>query len=618
MVQPVQEPSKRKPGNQPAAVPPPRGAPTFRPRVRFLRAVTFFLSVVLHLSFWDIVLSRSLLFRWYVRQTMTARWVKLARRFRKVAVEQGGMQIKFGQFLSSRADVIPDEVRHELAGLQDEVPAAPASHVLDLIMREHGKPPDQLFRCFDHEAVAAASLGQVHFATLHDGRIVAVKVQRPHIEAIIEVDLSALEWVLRLIKDFSVVRRRADVMALFGEFARVLRQELNYVQEARNAEIFRANLGTIPGVYVPMPIKELTTMRVLVMERIGGIKINDKAALLQAGVNFHDLAERLNQTYLKQFFLDGFFHADPHPGNLFVRIEPEMPRPLSASSASTSTATNGVAPPGVEPPPFTTGTPFTLIFIDFGMVGMLPPQTIEAVRSGLLGLATNDAERIVDVFYHLKMFLPNVDRRPIIRAVQILLRHIYNLNIRDLTNIDVETIFDEVRDLVYDLPFQLPQDMLYLGRALGMVTGLIMDLDPDMNLFDSMRPFAGKLLDEERQNGSLIERIQQEIREMGQILLTLPRQMDTYYRAANRGDLQTRTDFGRVERMLRRVEQSTDRLTGGVIATGLFLGGVQLRLRGMQKEASGAWVAAAATILWTIRPRGRGNGGAPPFIKRDW
>ncbi len=609
------QPERRKRG---VGVPRPRGAPTFRPRMRFFRAVTFFLRVVIHLAIWDILLARSLFFRWYVRQTMTARWVRMARRFRKLAVELGGMQIKFGQFLSSRADVIPDEVRHELAGLQDEVPAAPASHVLDLIMREHGQPPDQLFQCFDQEAVAAASLGQVHFATLHDGRDVAVKVQRPHIEAIIEVDLSALEWVLRLIKDVSVVRRRADVMALFGEFARVLRQELNYVQEARNAEIFRTNLGNLPGVYVPMPVKELTTLRVLVMERISGIKVNDKAALRQAGINFHDLAERLNQSYLKQFFLDGFFHADPHPGNLFVRIEREMAHPVSPSSAP-FTNTNGVDPSetDTELPPFTVGTPFTLIFIDFGMVGVLPPQTIEAVRNGLLGLATSDAERIVDVFYNLKMFLPNVDRRPIVQAVQILLRHVYNLNIRDLTNIDVESVFDEVRDLVYDLPFQLPQDMLYLGRALGMVTGLIMDLDPDMNLFDSMRPFAGKLLDQERQNGNLFERIQQEVREMGQILLTLPRQMDTYYRAANRGDLQTRTDFGRVERMLRRVEQSTDRLTGGVIATGLFLGGVQLRIRGMEKEASGAWMAAAAAILWTVRPRGRGNGGAPPFIKRD-
>ncbi len=574
--------------------------PTFRPRIRFLRGLFFFLGVVAQTYVWDIFLARFRLTRWYVRRTAMQRWVFVARSFRRLAVDMGGMQIKFGQFLSSRADIIPDEIRFELAGLQDEVPPAPVSHVLKLIEEDFGRPIHKVFRHFDQECVAAASLGQVHFATLHDGTQVAVKVQRPHIEEIIAVDLSAVEWVLRLIKDYSAVKKRADVMALHEEFARVLRRELDYIQEANNAERFRENFEGVQGIYVPYPIKEATTRRVLVMERISGIKITDREALKEAGIDSHELADRLNQTYLKQLFIDGFFHADPHPGNLFVHIDPEAPsKPPVVMEADTlrtmSWTTNGRESNG--------GTPFTLIFVDFGMVSELPPTTMETVRSGILGLATNNAERIVDALYELKMFRSGADRRPIVQAIQVMLRHSYDRSVQEINNLDVEEIFEETRDLVYDLPFQIPQDLLYLGRAISMVSGLATEIDPQINLFESLRPFARKMLDNEREDGNWFQAIQKEAQELGQILLTLPRQMDAYYKAANRGEIRTRVEFGRIERMVRRVEHSTDRLAGGIVASGLFLGGVQLRLKGHDKDASRAWVAAALALLWSLRHR---------------
>lgn len=559
------------------------------------------MGVVAHIYIWDIFLARFALLRWYVRRTTMRRWVAMARQFRLLALELGGMQIKLGQFLSSRADIVPEPVRRELAGLQDEVPPAPASHVLALIIEELGAPPSELFRSFASEAVAAASLGQVHFATLHDGREVAVKVQRPHIEEIIEVDLSAVAWVLRLIKNYPPIRRRADLEALLEEFARVLRQELDYVQEARNAEVFRTNFAEQAEVYIPQPVAELTTRRVLVTERITGLKINDLRSLQAHGVNLKELARRLNETYLKQFFLDGFFHADPHPGNLFVRIEPNLPLTVYTNGHAPPSdpllpATNGTVPP--------TGTPFTLIFVDFGMVGHLPPQTMESVRAAVVGLATNDAERIVDALDRLNMILPGADRRPIIQAIQVLLRFSYNRTVRELTNMDVEAIFDETQDIIFDLPFQIPQDLLYLGRAVSMVGGLATEIDPDINLFEALRPFARQMLDRERQDGDWMGRVQQELRELGQILITLPRQMDVYYKAANRGELQNRSDVGRLERGMRRMERSNDRLAGGLVATGLFLGGVQLRTRGMTKESNRAWWAAAAAIIWSFWPRG--------------
>lgn len=333
-----------------------------------------------------------------------------------------------------------------------------------------------------------------------------------------------------------------------------------------------------------------------------------------------ELAARLNNCYLKQFFIDGFFHADPHPGNLFVRVEPELPattRPAPSDVVRSNghrpdqpiPGRNGVLPDGhlfgdAEAHDAAPGRPFTLIFVDFGMVGRLPPQTMELVRGGVIGLATNDAERIVDALDRLNMILPGADKRPIVQAVQIMLRHSFNRTMREMTNVDVEAIFEETRDIVYDLPFQIPQDLLYFGRALSMVAGLATEICPDINLFHELRPFARMLMDQERSDGNWAERVQKELRELGQILLTLPRQMDAYYKAANRGELQTRSDLTRLERGMRRVERSTDRLAGGMVATGLFLGGVQLRTRGMLKESDRAWAAAAAAVIWALWPRG--------------
>lgn len=173
----------------------------FNPRQRFFRVTTFFLKVILHIYFWDVFVSRVGLLRWYAQRTATKRWSRLAAQFRLLALELGGIHIKLGQFLSARADIVPDTVRKELAGLQDEVPAAPFEEVRERIVAELGRPIEEVFARFDPQAVAAASLGQVYFGQLYNGREVAIKVQRLHIEEIIEVDLSALNWVIRLIKD---------------------------------------------------------------------------------------------------------------------------------------------------------------------------------------------------------------------------------------------------------------------------------------------------------------------------------------------------------------------------------------------------------------------------------
>jgi predicted unusual protein kinase regulating ubiquinone biosynthesis (AarF/ABC1/UbiB family) len=566
------------------ALPPGKLPPLdIRPRRRFLRIFWWFLRAIVQVFLLDILLGRWRLTRWYSRRTSMERWRRMARSFRLLAVQMGGVLIKLGQFLSSRTDILPAQITDELAGLQDEVPAAPLPYALATLITELGAAPDALFTAFAPAPVAAASLGQVYYGVLRDGREVAIKIQRPRIDEIVDIDLRAVHWAVRIIKNYPAIKRRANLEELFVEFERVLRQELDYVQEAHSAEVVRANFADVPGIYIPQPYFELTTRRVLVMERISGIKISDTAALSRAGVDRAELAHRFYGAYLKQWFLDGIFHADPHPGNLFVRVEgPPPPQ------------TNGVRP----------GAPCTLIFIDFGMVGRLAPRITGALRENAIAVATNDAERFVESLDRIGIILPGADRRPIVQAAEVLFRYTYDRSIRELTNLDVEGIFGEIEHLVRDLPFQMPQDLIYLGRSVGMVAGMATTLDPDINLFETLRPFAQKLIAREGSAPDWTERLRKELSGLAQIAVTLPRQMDAYYKAANRGDLRMRVDLSRLERGIRRVERATTRLAGGIVATGLFLGGVLLRINGFGSEAMWAWAAAGLATLWMLWPRG--------------
>ncbi len=597
-VQTITNGPQTAPARPPAKLPPLN----IRPRRRFLRISWYFLGVIVHVFLIDILLSRWRLTRWYPRRSGMRRWIAIARSFRGLAVQMGGVLIKLGQFLSSRADILPVQITDELAGLQDEVPPAPLPYILATIVAELGADPADLFDEFSPTPVAAASLGQVFFGKLRDGREVAVKVQRPRIDEIVEIDLRAVEWAVRVVRHYPAIKRRADLLALFEEFKRVLLEELDYLQEAQNATAIRGNLASMPGVYIPEPYPELSTRRVLIMERISGIKINDIEALERAGIDRNELSHRFYRAYLHQWFLDGVFHADPHPGNLFVRVEaPAASALVPAAEPASRNGTSDTPPTGSARP----GTPCTLIFIDFGMVGRLGSRAMDALRQGTVAVATNDPARFVQALDHLGVILPGADRRPIVQATTILFRHTYDRSIRELTSAEVaENVFGEVEHLVRDLPFQMPQDLIYLGRAVSMVSGMTTALDPDINLFETLRPFAQELVTRESRDGDWVERARKELTSAGQILATLPRQMDDFYKAANRGELQMRVDLSRLERSMRRVERATGRLAGAIVASGLFVGGVLLRINTFAAEARWAWAAAALVAIWTLWPRG--------------
>ncbi len=440
--------------------------------LRFLKVLGFSFRLLLHILSWELILRR---FRpAWVQHTAPRRYRGWAAAFRELATAQGGALIKLGQFLSARVDLLPDFVTEELARLQDEVPAEPFERIRPLVEAELGQPLEQAFRAFDPVATAGASLGQVHRAWLPDGTPVMVKVQRPGIERLLAADLAALTTVARILSLYPPLRRRVHLDRLLQEFARTLAMELDYIAEARHAEQFARYFADDPGIRIPRPFWAYIRRRVLVLEDVTAIKITDIAAIERAGIARAAVARRLYQAYLRQVFYNGFFHADPHPGNLFVE-------PL-----------DGEAPPEG-------GRPFRLTFVDFGMVGWISPEARRWLREAAIGLGTRDARRIVQAMHALGFLLPGADLKQLTVAVERLMGRIWGLSmaqLREWSIAEAEALFLEFRGLLRQFPFQIPQEFLLLGRTLGILAGLVTRLDPGFNVFVEAEPFARRLLEE--------------------------------------------------------------------------------------------------------------------------
>ncbi len=348
-----------------------------RLRARYRYIMGFFARATAGVVFWEIVLPRIGL-RLLARQTRSRRYKKIAADFRAMAIRMGGVMIKVGQFLSARLDVLPVEITEELSGLQDEVPAEDFAAIRELAETELGAPLEEKFERFESQPLAAASLGQVHRARLRaeaaetEGfQDVVVKIQRPFIDQLIAVDFSALHRVAGWLMRYKPISKRVDVRALIAELETTVHQEIDYLSEGGNAETFAKNFAGRKNIHVPRVVWDRTTARVLTLENVYAIKITDYDAITAAGIDRAEVAKVLLSTYLKQIFEDGFFHADPHPGNLFV-----TPRPVTEENR----------------------TGWQLTFVDFGMVGSVPDGLREGLRDLLIGIGLfviGEGERLV-------------------------------------------------------------------------------------------------------------------------------------------------------------------------------------------------------------------------------
>jgi len=531
---------------------------------------------------WELFLRR-FGFKKVVRRTRSRRLQRIARSFHDMAVEMGGVLIKVGQFLSARADMLPEEITAELSGLQDEVPPEDFAGIRQLAEAELGGSLSERYNEFEEEPMAAASLGQVHRAKIagnDDGWVdVVVKIQRPDIETIIAVDLAALRTVGRWLMRYKPIRRRADVPALLAEFSRILYEEIDYLAEGRNADTFTENFKGIPGVRIPGVVWSHTTRRVLTLEDVYAIKVTDYSEITAAGVERGEVAKRLFDIYLRQIFEDGFFHADPHPGNLFID-------PGKSDEE------------GEED--------WYLTFVDFGMVGRVPPNARAGLRELAIGIATKDAKRLVNAYQLLNVLLPHADLELIAQAEAMAFDRFWGKSMDELREIPFEEMHEfakEFRELVFTMPFQVPQDLVFLGRTVIILAGICTGLDPNFNVWESMIPYATSLLAEDGE--SRWDVILGEVGAFVQTLIAIPKRMDAVLGKMERDVLGVRTP--ELSRDVRRLELSMRKIVYALVFLALLTNGVQLHLGGEVLFSRALFAGAVLTLVGLIlaRPKRR-------------
>jgi predicted unusual protein kinase regulating ubiquinone biosynthesis (AarF/ABC1/UbiB family) len=525
-------------------------------RARYRRITRFAARYLVQAWWYELFLPRLGLERISARGR-TRRLQLIARRFHALAIDLGGLMIKVGQFMSSRLDVLPPVITKELEGLQDEVPSVPFAQMRARAEEELGMPLERAFASVDERPLAAASLGQAHRAVLTDDlaadtglREVVVKIQRPGIDRIVDVDLRALRKVGVWLSRVALVRDRVDMPALVEEFAATSLEEIDYLHEAANSERFAEEFGGNGGVVVPEVVWERTTRRVLTLQDVTAIKINDVDALRAAGIDPSEVAARFAAVMFDQLFDDGFFHADPHPGNVFVT-------PLPGSVDATSPA-------------------WRFTFIDFGMMGEVPPNLRRGLRRVLIAAASRDGKGLVDGIRDVGVLLPSADTVQLERAMTQLFSRFGGMGFAELQEVDpreFRAFAVEFGDVVRALPFQLPENFLLIVRAMSLTSGMSSALDPAFNIWDAVEPYAQRLIREE--SGNTVQALVREATSVAALTARLPRRLDALISRVEEGGVSAQVP--RVERRLRDLERMIRRVVSAVLFTGLLIGGILLQ-----------------------------------------
>ena len=606
---------------------------------------------------------------WWLNRTSTfrskaakqARLQKLyqqqAKTFCETATRLGGLTIKLGQHLSTHIEVLPKVVIDELVQLQDAVPPAPSDETIAQIEAEFKKPLNQIYANFQREPLASASLGQVYKASLLTGEPVAVKVLRPNIEETIAVDLEALRTSIRLMDRFTSVGNYINTDALFDDFNTTISRELNLKREMANAERIRENFAGNDRIYIPHNYAELTSQRVLTMEFVSGTKINNLPQLDAQGIDREALARTLVEAYFQMFITDGFFHADPHPGNFLI-------------------ADDG-----------------TLIMLDFGMVSSLPKDTRDGFVDLIAAFTMKDSAQAAHIFSKLGFLRPGVDTSAFEKSLDLFLENFNDAGIprspaeamdnfgideadlekvgsvmggtsmgaaansfgsvasdmgtstggearsqsahargRTAQNVS-EDLLEEFSDFMRDQPFQLPDHITFLFKAVTSTLSLCGALAPDLNpvqiITDQVKKgsqkdsdsssFIGRIVDaftggEGSVSGNVVDTVLDQGKDILQSYLPVVRKIPRVITDLDRGDISVKISKTQQRQMFEAQEQQSRRIVWALIGAVLVLVGVLLlgdnyaSLAHQTAIAYGSLVAGAAVLLLQTRKQKQNAG----------
>jgi predicted unusual protein kinase regulating ubiquinone biosynthesis (AarF/ABC1/UbiB family) len=487
---------------------------------------------------------------------------------RESMLQLGPTFIKVGQLLSTRADILPTESVEELSKLQDKVPAFTAEKAKQIIELDLGKSIDQMFGYFDPIPLAAASLGQVHKAQLHTGEEIVVKVQRPGLLKLFAIDLGILKKIAQYFQNHPKYGRGRDWVGIYEECQKILYEEADYLKEGKNADTFRRNFRGDRRIMVPRVYWRYASRRVLTLEYMPGIKVSNYEAIEAAGLDRQVIARIGAEAYLEQLLNHGFFHADPHPGNLAVTGKGE------------------------------------LIFYDFGMMGQIQSITRDKLLRTFFGIAQKDAEAVINSLIELGAIEVNGDIGPIRRSVQYMLDNFMG---QPMDKQSVAAISDDLYDIAYDQPFRFPATFTFVMRALSTLEGLGKGLDPNFNFMEVAKPYATNLMENanNKESGSLstafLGELGRQAAQVSNTAIALPRRIDDTLAKLERGDIRVRIKSQETDRLLRRLSNVGIGAIYALLGATSFLCATLLLVNGWLVPAIAATAIAIIFVLILFR-----------------
>jgi len=456
-----------------------------------------------------------------------------ATRLRLTLEELGPTFIKMGQMLSTRADIVPTDIFAELQKLQDQVPAVALTEIMSEIESELGSPASAIFSDFDKTPIAAASIGQVHRAQLKTGEKVAVKVQRPNVRKIIKEDIDILRTLAELAERHLSDAELYDPVGLVNEFARLIRQELDYTLEARNLEKFARNFADDDTVHMPKVYWDFTSGRILTMELMEGIKVNEIETLRESGFDTRRIAVRGAKAYLKQIFVHGFFHGDAHPGNLLVLPEE------------------------------------VIGFMDFGIMGRITPEMTDNLNNLLIAIVRKDSARMTKELLRLSVVDEDSNMDDLKADVAELVDKHYDIS---LNQFQMSELLREFSEVSAKHRVRMNRQLILLVKVLAGIEGVGRQLDPNFNLLPLIEPFARRLIAKKLSPGEILAKSSQLAKDYADLITALPQDVRTVLEKAKSGKLRIEFKHVGIESIVPELERSTSRLSFAMIIAALVVG----------------------------------------------
>jgi predicted unusual protein kinase regulating ubiquinone biosynthesis (AarF/ABC1/UbiB family) len=456
-------------------------------------------------------------------------------------LDLGPTFIKIGQALSTRADLLPREYVQALGQLQDRVPPFSSAEAIALIESELGNSIHTLYRDFDPYPLASASLGQVHRARLHTGEDVVVKVQRPGLERLFNLDFEVLHRLARFLERFAPSLTKYDLEAIYHEFFELLYKEIDYIHEGKNADNFRVNFTDYPRIIVPKIYWRYTTKKVLTLEYLPGIKIDDRQTMEACGINTKEIIQLGICCYLKQLLQDGFFQSDPHPGNMAVSQDGH------------------------------------LIFYDFGTMTEVKPIAKDQMIKTFFAVLRKDTDEVIDTLTYMGLIEPVPDMTPIRRLIA------FTLDKFREKPVELQA-FDQMRSEIYAMfeqqPFRLPAQMTFILKSITTLDGIARTLDPEYNLLSASKPFIKSLTVSKQGRGNVVGELARQARDFIQYKLRQPNATELLLRRLEerleQGELQLNVRAIESERALKRINLAIKSLMYACLASFTLLSGTVL------------------------------------------